>query len=199
MRKVATSCASLAGEQACDHVATDGAAFVWTQQDKLYACKLPCAAPGTTRPELLAVHDGVVYWADNQIGDDEARILACPSAGCAGAPKVLVKGEFEIAGLAVDATGIYFTQRGRESGDPDGVVKVCRDRVAGCGVGSEVLADEQPQPDQLTLDDRFVCFSARGDHVTAWSRSRRTSNRRGPSRRRPSPSCSTACPSASSC
>jgi len=141
-----------------------------------------CGRAGCTSPSVLAaaptptnhsqhvvVSDGIAYWADNDTGgNDKARILACNVAtGCNGMPKVLVTGEFQIAGIAADKNGIYFTFGGSEFGEPTGTLKVCRDLVKGCGAGSEVLGDKLGRPDQIAVDDKFVYWTQLGNTPTS--------------------------------
>jgi hypothetical protein len=130
------------------------------------ACPTPTDLVGagkTIQPDLLTIAGGTVYWIDNDTGNpDKARILACPVAGCAGDPKVIVKGEFQMGGFAVDAAGVYFTYTGIQTAPGDGYLKVCRDLVNGCGVASETLATVQQQPTSVAVDDKFAYWITLG-------------------------------------
>jgi hypothetical protein len=133
-----------------------------------------CATPGcatavpiassakTAQPALVRVHKGVVYWIDNSVASsDKARILACAEGGCNDQPTVLVSGQNQMTGLAVDNAGVYFSIEG-DTANLAGVVKVCRDLVTGCGVASEVLADKQAQVEDLAVDDAFAYWINKG-------------------------------------
>ena len=126
-------------------------------------CGTPLAlAPAITQSTSNHVtsHDNVVYWADwSTNGGATGRILACPPSGCGGAPKVIATAEQVIDGLAVDATGAYWT-----SGS-SGTVRVCRDLVKGCGTEAETLAGGASNPGPIGLDDKYVYFIARGGNA----------------------------------
>lgn len=141
----------------------NGSIFRCTLPECAMATRVPLFESGTnTSPSLIRVHKDVVYWLDNFIAPgDKARVLSCPIAGCGGVPKVIAKGENEMKGLAVDDSGVYFTIEG-DTANLAGVVKVCRDLGAGCGVGSEILADKQAQSGTIVLDATHAYWLNRG-------------------------------------
>jgi hypothetical protein len=51
----------------------------------------------------LAVQGSSVYWITTD------QVLACPIDGCTGSPSVIWSGDGPLSDLAVDATGVYFT------------------------------------------------------------------------------------------
>ena len=123
-------------------------------------CGTPLAlAPSITQStsDHVASHENVVYWADwSQNGGATGRVLACAPSGCNGAPTVIAAAEQAIDGLAVDASGVYWTNGSA------GTVRVCRDLVQGCGTNAETIASGASDPGPIALDDGFVYFIARG-------------------------------------
>jgi hypothetical protein len=153
--------------------ALDADYYLWTNNAGAKEVRR-CARPGCptidalytttaeSQPALITTHKGIAYWLDNDTQTaKKARVLACSAKGCANNPKTLVEGEFQMTGLAVDDGGVYFSVEGNTV-TPDGVVKVCRDLVNGCGVASEILADKQPQPQGIALDGQFAYWINKG-------------------------------------
>jgi hypothetical protein len=103
----------------------------------------------------VTVHAGVVYWAEWGDSGKNGRIFSCPLTGCSRTPKTIVGGEEIIDGLAVDASGVYWTS------GASGVVRACRDLAAGCGEG-ETIAGGASNPGPIAVDDKFVYYVARG-------------------------------------
>ena len=140
----------------------NGSIFRCTLPECLMSTRMTLFESGANTPSLIRVHKDIVYWLDNYTaGVDKARVLSCPIAGCGGVPKVIAKGENEMKGLAVDDSGVYFTVEG-DTANLAGVVKVCRDLGAGCGVGSEILADKQAQSGAIVLDATHAYWLNRG-------------------------------------
>jgi hypothetical protein len=82
--------------------------------------------------------------------------MSCPLAGCGGKGKVIAKSEEVIAGLAVDASGVYWTT------GTAGAVRACRDVVAGCGESAETVTTGITSPGAIGLDEHWIYFVARG-------------------------------------
>ncbi len=104
---------------------------------------------------FVTVHEGVVYWAEWGDTGKNGRILSCPLTGCNRTPKVIAADEEILDGLAVDASGAYWTSGAA------GVVRVCRDLVAGCPTG-ETLAGGASNPGPIALDEKYAYYVARG-------------------------------------
>jgi hypothetical protein len=88
----------------------------WDADAQLVGARIErCAKAGCNdAPQLLAtgswsgmskvvVQGGYVYWLVT------GQVLACPVGGCSGSPAVIWSGTDILADLAVDATGVYFT------------------------------------------------------------------------------------------
>jgi hypothetical protein len=108
-------------------------------------------------PIAVAVVGDDVYWTD--FGSGTSRILTCNlNASCGTNPTVLVDGEAQIDDLAADASGVYWVDNSA------GLVRSCRDRVAGCPVQNppETLADGLTTVNRIVLDDAFAYVSLAG-------------------------------------
>ncbi len=149
--------------------------YVWTMQNRDDAVTIcPRPAPGAgyeydagvavpcapitvlaatslnSRADQIAVVDDVTYWTE--VDDvQKTRIFACPLAGCAKNPTLIVEGE-RIDGFAVDASGAYF------SNTRDGTIKVCRDLVNGCGTQAVTLLLGLSTPSAIAVDATAVYF-----------------------------------------
>lgn len=61
-----------------------------------------------------------------------------------------------ISGLAVDASGVYWTN------ETSGTVRACRDLVRGCGIRAETLLGGLTAPGPIALDETYAYVIARG-------------------------------------
>lgn len=152
--------------------------YVWTMvngTDSVQVCPRP--APGETtyagsdcgeavglapqptdqgRAKNPVVFDKVVYWTEVPQSGTTSRVLSCPIAGCNRVPTVIASAEQLIGGLAVDATGAYWTNT------TTGTIRACRDLAKGCDDKAETLATGATNPGPIAVDDAFVYYVANG-------------------------------------
>jgi hypothetical protein len=103
----------------------------------------------------LAFNSSEVIWMERGQG----RLRACPKAGCAEAPRVLVSGLETPFDLAVDDQNVYFTEPENPSTDaPDWPHLLSRCAVTGCDAPTVLVSHEGVQG-EIAIDDHFVYFA----------------------------------------
>jgi sugar lactone lactonase YvrE len=116
-------------------------------------CTAESFAATANDPAEIVVFGDRVYWTN--VGSGEVR--SCAVSGCTAADLPIASGQTELAGLAVDASGVYWVA-GSES---TGAVRMCPH--AGCGTGPVTIAGNLGKPHGIALDASFVYFTALGD------------------------------------
>jgi hypothetical protein len=95
----------------------------------------------------LAIHGGNVYWTQ---GVGEGGVFQCPTTGCGAGPKVIAKGQAYPIFIAVDDSGIYW------SNYSEGTVLRCP--LAGCEKPTPVA--RTPYPFAITLDPVSIYYTS---------------------------------------
>ena len=109
--------------------------------------------PNVTATEIVTFVDRAIFVVSAGSG---AEIQSCNIAGCSGAPVVIAKETAAVTGLAVDATGIYWTTAG-------GAVRACKNATVGCGAAGVVeLATGQTNAGAVATDAIFVYWLTDG-------------------------------------
>lgn len=117
------------------NIVVAGASVYYATDTKLMKCAVggcgssPTPVADVTKPVSLATNAADVFWTSASTGE----ILACPLAGCAGAPRVVASGQTAPSALAADATNAYWQVSGGA-----GPILACP--VAGCGASPTPLA-----------------------------------------------------------
>lgn len=97
---------------------------------------------------LQSVGD-TLYWANT---GTTSTIVACTLPTCA-TPVVIASNEADVGGLAVDATGAYWT-------DPiSGRIRACTNLVSGCAAASETRVDAQVNATGITTDGAAIYWT----------------------------------------
>jgi hypothetical protein len=107
----------------------------------------------------VAIGGGVVY-ASQTAGPAMSVLVACPVGGCAGTGAPVAPGappEATITDIAVAPGAIYWT-----AGEK---VRGCT--LPGCPGGPRTLADKQPSPIALAVDESFVYWANAGTGLPA--------------------------------
>ena len=122
-------------------------------------------ASGLSYPSGLAVQDDTAYWVQG------TTIVACDVAGCGGAPAVVTpfpQGVDSVAGLAVDATDVYFGGRMAVDGF---VWQIWRCSRSGCPRGPTQLMSTPSaagiRPDIAVDATRIYFVSVDGTRILA--------------------------------
>lgn len=122
--------------------------------------------PGTALPNAplaLAVHGGTLYWtspSDNAIG-------SCTPSDCQATMKVVARGLGVPWGLAVDDSGVYWTERGDPNATCQGVGGVAMCPLAGCPAsGPTYLATGQSCPTAIAVTSSAVVWANSGSVAT---------------------------------
>jgi hypothetical protein len=82
--------------------------------------------------------------------------MSCSVRGCPGGPTVIAANQANPFAIAVDATGVYWTNAGDASLPSNGTVNRCA--VGGCPQGPVLLATHQSVPIQIALDATYVVW-----------------------------------------
>jgi hypothetical protein len=133
-------------------VAVNGTSVFWgdTNGGTIFECAQSACAPTQLSaeqdvPYAIAVGSTGVYWTDyGSSGTAEGTVMRCPLAGCSGGATVIAAGLFEPAGIAVDATSVYFANEG------GGNIMKCP--LAGCAGDPTVLVSERANPFAVAVD-----------------------------------------------
>ena len=92
-------------------LAVDSSRVYWVGSGDVLSCGLagcgcaPTCIAAVDDPTGLTVAGGNVYWTEYDVG----LIAACPAAGCASGPTTFASSQVGPTAVAVDATGIYWT------------------------------------------------------------------------------------------
>lgn len=111
-------------------------------------------AAGQDDPVEIVVHGTDVYWTAAGSGD----VRRCAAAGCGGAPVTVASAQTGLAGLAVDASGVYWVAG---SNGTTGVVRTCP--LAGCAGAPVEIAKDLNAPWGIALDATHVYVTTGGD------------------------------------
>jgi hypothetical protein len=68
-------------------------------------------AANQTNPRSIALHNGVVYWANagtQSTAYDDGSVMSCPASGCPDGPTVIAHDQLESNRVAVDDGGVYW-------------------------------------------------------------------------------------------
>jgi streptogramin lyase len=103
-------------------------------------------APNQNQARTLAIDETYVYWTATAGG----TVARCAKTGCNGVANVLVSALQSPHGIAVDATHVYFTERGTVN-----AIK----RVPKSGGTVEVFADAQAAPFNVVVDQKAVYWT----------------------------------------
>ncbi len=125
---------------------------------QLSSCPLTTAC--TTRTTLtqtrilgdIAVTGNLVYFVGPGITTGAAGVFACPTATACATPTVLTKTAGEIPNLAVDGSGIFWTEEDKLMSCPS----------VGCPGGPRTIASGLSSVGLLRLDTKFAYFRTNG-------------------------------------
>jgi hypothetical protein len=146
-------------------IALDGAtAYFGTTGVSLVSCSpTGCAnlVVGGT-PTSVDVAGGVVY-VGTQAQQSPGAIASCPEANCTAGLTLLTTRLSYCAGMAVDATSVYFTDLG-SSGSEGGTIfsgsgRVEKCPIAGCRGNPTLVAAFVNFPQQIAVDDTSVYWT----------------------------------------
>ncbi|MCL2448206.1 MAG: hypothetical protein FWD17_04605 [Polyangiaceae bacterium] len=152
-------------------IAVDATDVYWTTEngEVMKCAKSGCGgtptivlstAAGLIVTTQLALSDDDVYVVDSN-PDGGGLIVRCPKTGCSGSPLPVATGLNSVVAVAVDASGVYWTEQGvYQAGTitpTNGVVRWCA-VATDCGTTPITLASGLSYPSGIALDDRNVYF-----------------------------------------
>ncbi|MFO0593253.1 MAG: hypothetical protein U0441_37270 [Polyangiaceae bacterium] len=108
-------------------------------------------ASGEPSPNQIAAGGGYVYWT-NTTSDATGGVRRVKASG--GDVEDVAKGRVAALGVAVDDTHVYWTEQGTQS-----VRSLAFGDIPGEGA---VLADSLDQPSLVTVNDKYIAFTAIG-------------------------------------
>jgi hypothetical protein len=153
--------------------ALDATKLYWGSVGNIWACnKTGCGTP--TIPlnnsqlyvTAVAYYAGNLYWTDRGGSETDGRVVTCSVVNCLS-PTTLVQNRDEPFAITVDATGIYWLERGTAAGSyADGAVLYCP--LGGCGKGPTTLASRDDEnrliTERIVLDDVSVFWTQGWDN-----------------------------------
>jgi hypothetical protein len=149
-------------------ISVDGATVYFAAAGpNLFACGPDGCSPGMVMNSgggtatSLAV-DGTNFYLGVNPNLGSAQILSCGEAACPMGPTTLVGGIGLCAGMAVDATDVYFTDWGTtdvDAGMQEGAGRVAKCAIAGCNSRPTPMAGYVNLPQQIAVDDAAVYWT----------------------------------------
>jgi len=132
----------------------------WTESGRLVRVPAMSSSSTTTMAtgtgiHGLAVDSSSVFWTDEAAG----TVQRCPATSDCSGPTLLRGGQASPSTIAVDSTGVAWTNAG--SGASDGTLVECS--YPDCTEGPFILADGQADPHEVALDSTYVYWAAGSD------------------------------------
>lgn len=128
-------------------------------------------ASAQNNPRAIAVDATTVYWVNMGSVDSSGRpsgngsVMKCAIDGCGDKPIVLASNQLNPIAIAVDATSVYWVNRGTQNtqGGYNGDGSVMKCAIGGCGGMPTVLAAGQYGSNTLAVDATAVYWTNEGD------------------------------------
>jgi hypothetical protein len=140
---------------------SDGTQLYWTDYaGTIYGCALGASCPNAvvlatgSNPYFIEVVGPTLYWSeDNQAGNNNTRIVSCPTSGCSGATFPIATNQGAASySIATDGKDIYWPKSGAQ--------QVVGCPVGGCPGGNPlVYVTGTPFPISVLIDAKYVYWS----------------------------------------
>jgi hypothetical protein len=122
-------------------------------------------ASGLVFPNEVAVSGASLYWTNSGTSSAtgglvlDGSVMTCPVSGCVGSPTILASNQANPEGIAVDSTGVYWTNFGSAANanlGSGGQVMKCA--IAGCGNSPTVVTSNMQGPTEIALNPSLITW-----------------------------------------